>query len=70
MTCPQCGNDLERVRNTGGWMTRDQFDAVKAGDWYCETCPDNGRGNSGLCYWFASELEAHNRKQCEAITRF
>lgn len=37
-TCPQCGAPLVRVPNST-WMSGDQWDAVKAGDWYCGTCP-------------------------------
>ena len=66
MLCPTCGGQLERVpRSTN--MNSDQWDAVKAGDWFCETCPDNDRGQTGLCYWFNSELEAHAKRECEAL---
>ena len=34
--CPLCKKPLQRVTNTGGWMNSDQFDAVRAGDWFCE----------------------------------
>jgi len=57
LRCPTCQTPLKAVKQTGGMaMNQYQFDAVKAGDWYCETCPDNGRGQSGLCYWWNSEL--------------
>ncbi len=69
MKCPVCGGKLLRVRNESGWMNNDQFDAVKAGDWMCETCPDNGRGQSGKCYWWNSEVESNQAKECEAICR-
>lgn len=68
MTCPQCGCDLVRVSNSTPWND-DQWAAVKAGDYYCEACPDNGRGQSGLCYWWKSEVEAHAERACEAIMR-
>lgn len=53
--CPECGNPLQKVRNTGGWMNDDQFDAVKAGDWFCE-CHNNGRGNAPLAYYWNREV--------------
>lgn len=54
--CPQCDGPLVRVVQGSGYLNRDQFDAVKAGDWYCTRCPDNGRGQSGLCYWSDNEV--------------
>lgn len=42
------------------YMNNEQFDSVKAGDWYCQVCPDNGRGESGLCYWWDKDLEEAN----------
>lgn len=53
--CPKCKSVLKRVRNES-LLNAEQFDSVKAGDWYCETCPDNGRGKSKLCYWWNAEL--------------
>lgn len=53
--CPACGEPLQKVRNTGGWMNDDQFDAVKAGDWFCE-CHNNGRGNTPLAYYWDREV--------------
>ncbi len=67
-TCPTCGGKLNYVPKSGN-MNSDQWDAVKAGDWFCKACPDNGRGKTGYCYWFDSEIEAHERRQCEAISR-
>lgn len=55
--CPQCRNPLERVRQSDySALNRDQFDSVKAGDYYCSTCRDNSRGQSALCYWWDHEL--------------
>lgn len=57
--CPQCGGRLTRVnRMPGAWVNADQFASMRAGDWYCPACPDNGRGKSGLCYWWHHELPA------------
>jgi hypothetical protein len=56
MKCPQCGGGLEPVRNDGA-LNSDQFDSVKAGDWYCPTCPDNGRGKYGGCYFWEREVQ-------------
>jgi hypothetical protein len=56
-TCPQCGKELQEVRYPADSMfNRDQFDSMKAGDWYCEECPDNGRAKSGVCHWWNTEL--------------
>jgi hypothetical protein len=66
MKCPNCGTKLKpvpRSRNLNSF----QWASVKAGDWFCETCPDNGRGKTGLCYWLDEELEEHNRRECEVL---
>jgi len=56
--CPGCGGEVRKVRqdlNTS-CLNADQFDAIRAGDYYCEACPDNGRGKSKLCYWWEKEV--------------
>lgn len=68
MQCPQCGSPLTEVPRRSNWLNADQYAASKAGDWFCESCPDNGRGNSGLCYFWDSEIESHNKRECDAIT--
>lgn len=55
--CPQCGNQLLRVKQVQPAMLNDgQFDAVKAGDWYCESCRNNGRGFSNFAYFWNKEV--------------
>lgn len=56
--CPDCQQPLKIVRQTGEKLYNDdQFDAIKAGDYYCEKCPSNGRGNQPLKYWWAHEID-------------
>jgi len=54
--CPQCGTDLLEVKQSNGMLNDEQFDAVKAGDWYCTKCPSNDRGKTTLCYWWQREV--------------
>jgi hypothetical protein len=55
--CPKCGRELERVRQSPtSPLNAEQFDAVKAGDWYCSVCPGNGRGHASFCYFWDSEI--------------
>lgn len=55
--CPQCGGEIERVRQSEfSALNADQFDSVKAGDWFCVNCPSNNRGQMPLCYWWEREL--------------
>lgn len=55
--CPQCGGPIVAVRQSpNSPLNSDQFDASKAGDYYCETCPSNDRGQKPLCYWREREL--------------
>lgn len=56
--CPLCEKPLEKVRrSTSSPLNEDQFDAVKAGDWFCD-CSDNGRGNAPFAYFWNRELES------------
>lgn len=55
--CPLCKNELQPVlQERGSVLNEDQFAAVRAGDYYCTRCPDNGRGNTGYRYFWAREL--------------
>lgn len=55
--CPDCGKPLERVtRSRDSYLNDDQFDAVRAGDWFCEMCPSNERGNARYRYFWDREL--------------
>lgn len=57
MNCPKCGQALKKVLYPNGSMLNEyQWESIRAGDYYCESCPDNGRGNDKLCYWWKSEL--------------
>ncbi len=57
LRCPTCKTPLKRVvQESRGMLNSEQFDAIKAGDYYCEACPGNDRGKSGLRYFWNSEL--------------
>lgn len=54
--CPGCGEPLDRVTYPcDSKLNREQWLLTRAGDWWCQTCPANGRGRTGAYYW-ASEL--------------
>jgi hypothetical protein len=57
--CPQCSTALEKVKNpAGSYMNNEQFDAVKAGDWFCKLCRSNGRNKiNKVCYWWDKEVD-------------
>lgn len=57
--CPQCRTELSRVeRGPESPLNEYQFDAVKAGDWYCDKCLPNDRAQSNLyCYWWDHEVQ-------------
>lgn len=48
-TCPSCGGGLRPVINRGP-LNEDQFDAVKAGDYYCTACKGD-EAKTGFKYW-------------------
>lgn len=52
-TCPTCQAQLSPVRYPSGRtpLSRDQWEGSRAGDWWCMSCPDNGRGKNGAYYW-------------------
>lgn len=57
--CPRCGCTLGKVTYPrDSMLNEEQFDAVRAGDWYCTVCPSNGRGNTSYRYFFDNELTA------------
>lgn len=53
--CPTCKTALkEVVQDSHSLLNSDQFDALKPGDWYCETCaPDEGHNYK---YWRNSQV--------------
>jgi hypothetical protein len=56
--CPKCKKPLKRVRQGANSMLNNeyQFDAVKAGDWFCE-CHNNERGNLPYAYFWDKEVQ-------------
>jgi hypothetical protein len=48
-------------------LNDDQFDAVRAGDWYCVKCPSNNRGNTPFRYWWDSELTQARERRLAAV---
>jgi hypothetical protein len=54
--CPLCGQPLKRViQSPYSSLNNDQFDASKAGDWYCG-CSNNERGNRAYAYFWDYEV--------------
>ena len=55
--CPQCGKPLVRVtQDTDSYLNAEQFDSVKAGDYFCETCKDDST-KTGYKYFWEKDLE-------------
>lgn len=50
--CPECGEAMNVVRDTGGYLNRDQFDAIKAGDWFCKR-------HEAIVYAWDSSVKKH-----------
>ena len=58
--CPQCKEAVRRVvQSLGSLLNADQWNATKAGDWLCVSCPSNGRGKSlyGRYLWESEVLK-------------
>lgn len=57
--CPGCGGTLRSVtQDAGSPLNADQFDAVRAGDWWCEKCPPSPtqEGRTNVRYWWNRDL--------------
>lgn len=61
--CPTCGETLIAVRYSG-YLNSDQWDAIKGGDWYCNTCTDQSIVN-GKKHWHDRELQSITYQQCD-----
>lgn len=56
--CDRCGGPLKAVlQSATSPLNAEQFDSAKAGDFYCEKYPGNGRGHAPFRYFWKSELE-------------
>lgn len=55
--CPErCGGVLTPVSHPAGSMLNaEQFDAIRAGDWYCTRCKGD-RSNTGFRYFWNREI--------------
>jgi len=60
--CPQCGTKLIPIIYPGGYLNRDQWESIRAGDYLCEVCPDNNRGTQKKCYWWKYEVTKKTKK--------
>ncbi len=66
--CPECGKQLQKVRySSDSMLNRDQFDSIRAGDYYCME-HTNGRGNQPYAYYWESELPAEPASSLVATT--
>jgi hypothetical protein len=58
--CPNCGRRVEPVTQSISCLNSDQFDAVKAGDWYCTACPEDvgtaKKSISGFAYFWDKDI--------------
>ena len=60
LECPTCGGLLGMVRQGANSMLNSyQFDAVKAGDYYCTACKGGEAQGSTYKYWWNSDLAKH-----------
>ncbi len=65
--CPECCNPLEPVvYPANSPLNFDQWSAIRAGDYVCNTCPGD-RGKSGKRYFWKSELEDKLAEQVPLI---
>lgn len=56
--CTACGAPLKKVvQSANSYLSAEQFDADKLGDWFCESCPEGpNKGSSKHRYFWQHEL--------------
>jgi len=65
--CPQCGGKLQEVlQSASSLLNEEQFDANKAGDYFCTKCPSNGRSHTPYAYFWRRETENATRVEAPA----
>lgn len=63
-TCPMCNAQLQFVRQSSdSYLNREQFNAAKAGSWYCEACKDP-ETRTGFKYWSNTEVKRSGQELC------
>ena len=66
--CPKCNGPLKEVTyQSNSMLNRDQFDAVRAGDFYCTSCKGS-ESSSGYKYFWLRELLQLPAREPEPIT--
>lgn len=59
--CFDCGRELKPIGSGPGWMNSDQWDAVRAGDYFGETCQAAGHPNGNCYFWDTPTVTALKR---------
>lgn len=58
--CPFCQGPLQIVKQTKHFLNEEQFAATKAGDYYCDKCPESagraGTAKTGYAYFWARQV--------------
>ena len=66
--CPKCNGPLKEVTyQSNSMLNRDQFDAVRAGDFYCTSCKGS-KSSSGYKYFWLRELPQLPAREPRPIT--
>jgi hypothetical protein len=60
LKCPNCNGSARPVTQSNSYLNSDQFDAIRAGDYYCETCPEEAgtakKSQSGYAYFWERDI--------------
>ena len=57
MNCPDCNRELLKVHKPfDSCLNEEQFQSVRAGDWYCPICKGS-RGKTSCRYFWDRELK-------------
>lgn len=59
--CPSCGGSLKIVEQTRFFLNSEQWDSTKAGDYYCDKCPESagkaGKSKAGYAYFWERQAK-------------
>ena len=59
--CPNCNRPVHPVTQGNSYLNSDQFDATRAGDYYCKYCPEDAgtakKSRSGYAYFWERDIE-------------
>jgi len=62
MNCPICGKSLFKVEQSPqSFLNKEQFETVKAGDYFCKSCSGDEAKHTKYKYFCAKDIKLKHR---------